>query len=153
MIEQSLRNANVFNLGKQRPRSSKMNFSQYVLQDYVLLKLTDTLTEPIWFKKLPFVHKYSLVIHLGKYFDSETKNHPEKFMFCFYASSFLSFFWVLGWELGKFKNCWNKSFRTSEILTLLYQQFSNLLISQRNMSGPRLGELSNDRWSGGTLRT
>ncbi len=43
------------------------------------------------------------------------------------------------WELNKFKNCWNKSFRTSKILTLLYQQFSNLLISQRDMSGPRLG--------------
>jgi hypothetical protein len=27
------------------------------------------------------------------------------------------------WELDKFKNCWNKSFRTSKILTLLYQQF------------------------------
>ncbi len=47
------------------------------------------------------------------------------------------------WELDKFKNCWNKSFRASRILTLLYQQFSNLLISQRDMSGPRLGALSN----------
>jgi hypothetical protein len=28
------------------------------------------------------------------------------------------------------------------------QQFSNLLISQRDMSGPRLGALSNNRWSG-----
>jgi hypothetical protein len=35
-----------------------------------------------------------------------------------------------------------KSFRTSKILTLLYQQFSNLLISQRDMSGPNLGALS-----------
>jgi hypothetical protein len=52
------------------------------------------------------------------------------------------------WELGKFKNCWNKIFRTSKILTLLYQQFSNLLIFQRDMSGPRLGALSNNRWSG-----
>ncbi len=42
-------------------------------------------------------------------------------------------------ELDKFKNCWNKSFRTSKILTLLYQQFSILLISQQDMSGPRLG--------------
>jgi hypothetical protein len=49
------------------------------------------------------------------------------------------------WELDKFKNCWNKSFRTSKILTLLYEQFANLLISQR---GPRLGALSNNRWSG-----
>ncbi len=53
------------------------------------------------------------------------------------------------WELDKFKNCWNKSFINSEILTLLYQQFSNLLISQRDMSGPILGTLSNNRWSGG----
>jgi hypothetical protein len=28
------------------------------------------------------------------------------------------------WELEKFKNCWNKSFTTSRILTILYQQFS-----------------------------
>jgi hypothetical protein len=54
------------------------------------------------------------------------------------------------WELGKFKNCWNKSFRTAKILTLLYQQFLNLLISQQDMSGPRLGALSNNRWSGGS---
>jgi hypothetical protein len=42
------------------------------------------------------------------------------------------------WELDKFKNCWNKSFRTFKTLTLLYQQFSNLLISRRDMSGPIL---------------
>jgi hypothetical protein len=57
------------------------------------------------------------------------------------------------WELEKFKNCWNKSFETSKILTLLYQQISNLLISQRDMSGPTLGALSNKRWSGGMLWT
>jgi hypothetical protein len=33
------------------------------------------------------------------------------------------------WELHKFKNCWNNSFKTSRLLTLLYQQFSKLLIS------------------------
>ncbi len=33
---------------------------------------------------------------------------------------------------------------------LLYQQFSNLLISQHDMSGPRLGALSNNRWSWGS---
>ncbi len=55
------------------------------------------------------------------------------------------------WELDKLKNCWNKSFRTSKILTLFYQKFSNLLISQRDMSGPRLGTLSNNRWSGGSF--
>jgi hypothetical protein len=53
------------------------------------------------------------------------------------------------WELDKFKNCWNNSFRTSKILTLLYQQFSNLLIFQRDKSGLRLGALSNDWWSRG----
>ncbi len=48
------------------------------------------------------------------------------------------------WKLDTFKNWCNKSFRTSKILTLLYQQLSNLLISQRwYMSGPRLGALSN----------
>ncbi len=49
------------------------------------------------------------------------------------------------WELDKFKNCWNKSFITSKILTLLYQQLSNLLISQRDVSGPKLGALSGKR--------
>ncbi len=49
------------------------------------------------------------------------------------------------WKLDNFKNCWNESFRTSTILTLLCQQFSNLLISRRDMSGPRLGALSNNR--------
>jgi hypothetical protein len=52
------------------------------------------------------------------------------------------------WELDKFKNFWNKSFRSSKIMTLLYQQFSNFLISQRDMNVPRLGALSNNRWSG-----
>jgi hypothetical protein len=56
---------------------------------------------------------------------------------------------ITRWELDKFIICWNKSFRTSKILTLLYQQFSNLLISQRDMSGPRLGALSNIWWSRG----
>jgi hypothetical protein len=51
------------------------------------------------------------------------------------------------WELDKFKNCLNKSFRTFKILTLLYQQSSNLLIPQRDLSGPRLGALSNNRGS------
>ncbi len=55
------------------------------------------------------------------------------------------------WELDKFENCWNKSFRTSKILTLWYQQFSNLWISQRDTSGPRLGALSNNSWSWGIL--
>ncbi len=55
---------------------------------------------------------------------------------------------ILRWELDKSESCWNKSFRTSKILTLLYQQVSNLLSSQRDISGPRLGALSNDRWLG-----
>ncbi len=52
------------------------------------------------------------------------------------------------WELDKFKHCCNKNFRTSKIRTILYQQFLNLLISQRDMSGPILGALSNNRWLG-----
>ncbi len=62
------------------------------------------------------------------------------------------------WKLDKFKNCWNKSFKTSKKLTLVYQKFSNLLISKpnlliskRDLSGPRLGTLSNNRWSGGSV--
>ncbi len=30
----------------------------------------------------------------------------------------------------------------------LYQQFSNLFVSQRDLSGPRLGAVSNNRWTG-----
>ncbi len=60
---------------------------------------------------------------------------------------------IFRWELDKFKNCWNKSFITSRIMTLLYQQFLNLLVFQWDMSGPRLGELSNNRWSGGICFT
>jgi hypothetical protein len=55
------------------------------------------------------------------------------------------------WELDKFKTYWNKSFKTSKILALLYQQFLNLFISQWDMSGPRLGALSNNRRSGGNI--
>ncbi len=56
------------------------------------------------------------------------------------------------WELHRLKNCQNKSFRTSEILTLLYQQFSHLLlIFQRDMRAPRLAAMSNNRWSWGTF--
>jgi hypothetical protein len=61
---------------------------------------------------------------------------------------------VSRWELDKLRNCWNRSFRTSKILTLSYLQFSNLIISQRDMSGLKLGALSNNRWSivGGRCR-
>jgi hypothetical protein len=33
----------------------------------------------------------------------------------------------------------------------LYQQFSNLLMSQLDMNGPRLRSLSNNTWSGGIV--
>ncbi len=52
------------------------------------------------------------------------------------------------WELDKFKNCWNKSFGASKFPRLLYQQLSNFLTTKRDISGPRLGALSNNRWSG-----
>ncbi len=48
------------------------------------------------------------------------------------------------WELDKFKIFW-QNFRSFGILTLMYQQFSNLLISQRDMSRPRSGALYNNR--------
>ncbi len=53
------------------------------------------------------------------------------------------------WEINKFENCWYKSVRILEFLKLLFQQFLNLSSSQRDMSGPILGDLSNNRWSGG----
>jgi hypothetical protein len=80
------------------------------------------------------------------------------------------------WEINKFKNCWYKSVRILEVLKLLFQQFlslglnvvgakCNMLIteklnwnfsnffnlssSQQYMSGPILGDLSNNRWSKG----
>jgi hypothetical protein len=53
------------------------------------------------------------------------------------------------WETDKFKNCWYKSVRILEVLKLLFQQFLNLSSSQRDVSDPILGALSNNRWSGG----
>jgi hypothetical protein len=49
-------------------------------------------------------------------------------------------------EINKFKNY--KSVRILEVLKLLFQQSLNLSSSQQDMSGPILGDLSNDRWSG-----
>ncbi len=54
------------------------------------------------------------------------------------------------WKINQFENCWYKSVRILEALKLLFQQFLNLSCSQRDMSGPILGALSNNRWSGGT---
>ncbi len=53
------------------------------------------------------------------------------------------------WEINKFENCWYESVRILEVLKLLFQQFLNLSSSQRDLSGPILGDLSNNRWSGG----
>ncbi len=55
------------------------------------------------------------------------------------------------WEINKFENCWYKSVRILEVRKLLFQKFLNLSSSQRDMSGPILGVLSNDRWSGANL--
>ncbi len=51
------------------------------------------------------------------------------------------------WEINKFENCWYKSVRILEFLKLLFHQFLNLSSSQRDMSGPILGTLSNNRRS------
>jgi hypothetical protein len=55
------------------------------------------------------------------------------------------------WENNKFENCWYESVRILEVLKLLFQQFLNLSSSQRDMSGPMLGDLSDNRWSGGVM--
>ncbi len=57
------------------------------------------------------------------------------------------------WKINKFKNCWYKSVRIFEVLKLLFQQFLNLSSFQRDMSGPILGDLSNDRWLGVSQNT
>jgi hypothetical protein len=54
-------------------------------------------------------------------------------------------------EMNKFKNCWYKSVRFLEVLKLLFLRFLNLSNSQRDMSGPRLGTMSKNRRSGGTV--
>ncbi len=55
------------------------------------------------------------------------------------------------WEINKFENCSYKGVRILEVLKLLFQQFLNSSSSHRDMSGPRLETLSNNRWSGGTV--
>jgi hypothetical protein len=54
-------------------------------------------------------------------------------------------------KIYKFENCWYKSVRILEVLKLLFQQFLNLSSFQRDMSVPILGDLSNNRWSGGSI--
>ncbi len=36
---------------------------------------------------------------------------------------------IFRWDLDKFKNCWNKSFRTSKIVTRVCQQFFELIVN------------------------
>jgi hypothetical protein len=55
------------------------------------------------------------------------------------------------WEINKFENWWYRSVRILEVLKLVFQQFLNLSSSQRDMSGPILGALSNNRWLWGTV--
>ncbi len=54
------------------------------------------------------------------------------------------------WEM-KFENCWYKSVRILEVLKLLFQKLLNLSSSQRDIGGPILGALSNNRWLGVAL--
>ncbi len=58
---------------------------------------------------------------------------------------------IFRWEINKFGDCWYKRVRILEVLELLFQQFLNLSSSQRDMSDPILGDLSNNRWSGGSF--
>ncbi len=50
------------------------------------------------------------------------------------------------WEINEFENCWYTSVSILKVLKLLFQQFLNLSSSQRDMSGPISGDLSNNRW-------
>ncbi len=55
--------------------------------------------------------------------------------------------YLLG-EVKMFKNCWYKRVRILKSLKLFFQQFLYLSSSQRDTSGPILGDLSSNRWSG-----
>jgi hypothetical protein len=57
------------------------------------------------------------------------------------------------WEINKFENCWYKSVSILEVLKHLFQRVLNFPSSQWGSSGPILGDLSNNRWSGGNFRT
>ncbi len=52
------------------------------------------------------------------------------------------------WVINKLENCRYKSVRILEVLKLLFQHFLNMSSSQRDMIGPILGDLSNNRWLG-----
>jgi hypothetical protein len=56
------------------------------------------------------------------------------------------------WEINKLENFWYKSGKFLEVLKLLFQQCLNLSSSQRDMRGPILRALSNNRWSWGIWR-
>ncbi len=51
---------------------------------------------------------------------------------------------ITRWEINKFKNCCYKSVRILEVLKHLFRQFLNLSSSKRDLSGPILGDLSNN---------
>ncbi len=63
---------------------------------------------------------------------------------------FLDHLYLVG-KLTSSKIPGHKSVRILEILKLLFQQFLNLSSSQQDMSCPILGDLSNNRWSGGII--
>jgi hypothetical protein len=52
---------------------------------------------------------------------------------------------IFRWEINRFEDCGYKSVGILEILKLLFQQFLNFSSSQRDTSGPILGDLSNNR--------
>jgi hypothetical protein len=49
------------------------------------------------------------------------------------------------WEINKFENCCYKSVRILEVLMLLFKHSLNLSSFQRDISGPLLVDLSNNR--------
>ncbi len=55
------------------------------------------------------------------------------------------------WEINRFENCWYKCQDFKGSIKLLFQQFLNLSSLHQGISGPILGALSNNRWSGGTI--
>jgi hypothetical protein len=98
--------------------------------------------------KLCVIHKYILfpqISHFAKEKSSQYKHFWQYPPITYYWPGLL----ILdhSYPVGNLTNSKTAETKGLEplILTLLYQQFSNLLTSQRDMSGPRLGALFNNR--------
>ncbi len=97
----------------------------------------------------PVVSLHRCLLYLRRLFTRVNRVHfiPPDHLFLDSAPNLGSL--IACWEMNRYKNWWYKSVRILEVLRLLFQEFLYLSSSQRDMSGPRLGALSKNRWSWG----